>query len=106
MKDDDDKPGYNKGKKAPVSKGSSERKKFDQQILDQKVAEKNDNKRKAERLNKEKSYRDKNLIEQDEDDIDDIRKLVHKKGQFIQPKPVQGCSGGNQCYYNTLGVNH
>jgi translation initiation factor IF-2 len=92
FKDDDDKPGYNnrsQGKKAPAGRGQSERKKFDQQVLDQKVAEKNDNKRKAERLNKEKSFREKNLIDHDEDEVDDIKKLVHKKGQFIQPKPVQ-----------------
>lgn len=94
--DDDDKQGFNRsqGKKPANGKAFGERKKFDQQILESKVAEKNDNKRKAERLNKEKSYKEKNLINRDEDDIDDLneinlKKLVQKKGQFIQPKPVQ-----------------
>jgi translation initiation factor IF-2 len=90
-KDDDDKPSFGNrgvaGKKTPGRPGG-ERKNFDQQILDQKVAEKNDNsnKRNRDRINKEKNYRDKNLIERDDDE--DI-KSVPKKGQFIQPKPIQ-----------------
>jgi len=89
-KDEDDKSGYNQkqGKKAGSGKAFGERKKFDQQILDQKVSEKNDNKRKADRINKEKSYREKNLNIHDDDDMEDLKKLVQKKGQFIQPKPA------------------
>jgi len=89
-KDEDDKSGYNQKqeKKAGSGKAFGERKKFDQQILDQKVSEKNDNKRKADRINKEKSYREKNLNIHDDDDMEDLKKLVQKKGQFIQPKPA------------------
>ena len=90
-KDDDDKPSYNSrpaGKKAPGRSG--ERKSFDQQILDQKVAEKNDNsnKRNRDRINKEKSYKDRVVIGRDDGD-EEIKKIIPKKGQFIQPKPVQ-----------------
>jgi len=90
FKDEDDKSGFNQkqGKKAGAGKAFGERKKFDQQILDQKVAEKNDNKRKADRINKEKSYREKNIDIHEDDDMEDLKKLVQKKGQFIQPKPA------------------
>jgi len=90
LKDEDDKTGFGKaqGKKAPSGKAFIDRKKFDQQILEQKVTEKNDIKRKADRLSKEKSFKEKNLSIHDEDDIDDLKKLEKKKGQFIQPKPV------------------
>ena len=91
-KDDDDKPSF--GNRAPgkksVGRGGSERKNFDQQILDQKVAEKNDNsnKRNRDRINKEKTYREKNMVDRDESE--EIKaKSAPKKGQFIQPKPVQ-----------------
>ena len=95
-KDEDDKPAYanrsqSQGKRGPGR--SNERKNFDQQILDQKVAEKNDysNKRNRDRINKEKSYKDKAVIKDDDFEIDDIKKskLAPKKGQFIQPKPVE-----------------
>lgn len=90
FKDEDDKSGYNhkQGKKAGQGKSFGERKKFDQQILEQKVSEKNDNKRKADRINKEKNYRERNLNIHDEDDMEDIRKLVQKKNQSSQPKPA------------------
>ena len=94
-KDEDDKPGYNNrnGQKRPGGgQRSGERKNFDQQILDQKVAEKNDfsNKRNRDRINKEKTYKDKNLIDRDEQEVEgnNIKKIMPKKGQFIQPKPV------------------
>ncbi|MDF2538885.1 MAG: infB [Herbinix sp.] len=93
-KDEDDKPSYNRGQGAKKGTGGqrsgSERKNFDQQILDQKVAEKNDfsNKRNRDRINKEKSYKDKNLIERDDSDTNIIKKILPKKGQFIQPKPI------------------
>jgi len=90
-KDEDDKSGLGRSqtKKPAQGKAYSERKKFDQQILEQKV-EKNDNKRKADRINKEKSFKEKNLNIHDEDDIDieDLKKLVQKKGQNNQPKPA------------------
>ena len=91
-KDDDDKPSY--GNRGPAAKkgtgrGGSERKNFDQQILDQKVAEKNDNsnKRNRDRINKEKSYKDRVMAGRENDEIK--AKLLPKKGQFIQPKPIQ-----------------
>ncbi len=91
-KDDDDKPSYNRapGKKAPGRAGG-ERKTFDQQILDQKVAEKNDNsnKRNRDRINKEKSYKDRVVSGRDTDGDEEIKKILPKKGQFIQPKPIQ-----------------
>lgn len=92
-KDDDDKPSYgnraSQGKKTSGRAGG-ERKTFDQQILDQKVAAKNDNsnKRNRDRINKEKNFKEKNLI-RDEDSSDIKGKIVPRKGQFIQPKPVQ-----------------
>ena len=90
-KDDDDKPSYNRapGKKASGRPG--ERKTFDQQILDQKVAEKNDNsnKRNRDRINKEKNYKDRVVSGRDTDGDEEIKKILPKKGQFIQPKPVQ-----------------
>ncbi|HHV12911.1 MAG TPA: translation initiation factor IF-2 [Clostridiales bacterium] len=92
-KDEDDRPSYARaqGKKGPATRSGGERKNFDQQILDQKVAAKNDNsnKRNRDRINKEKNYKEKNLVGHDEE-IDDIKvKIAPKKGQFIQPKPVQ-----------------
>jgi translation initiation factor IF-2 len=93
-KDEDDKPSYNRSGQAkrPGGQRSSERKNFDQQILDQKVAEKNDfsNKRNRDRINKEKTYKEKSLIDRDEleSDGNNIKKIVPKKGQFIQPKPI------------------
>ena len=92
-KDDDDKPSYGNrapGRKAPGQRGGGERKTFDQQILDQKVAEKNDNsnKRNRDRINKEKNYKDKVLAERDIDGEEIKGKILPKKGQFIQPKPV------------------
>ena len=94
-KDDDDKPSYGNraagAKKGPgAGRAGGERKNFDQQILDQKVAEKNDNsnKRNRDRINKEKNYKERNLIER-EDDSNIKTKLAPKKGQFIQPKPIQ-----------------
>ncbi len=92
-KDDDDKPSYGnrsaQGRKTTGRPG--ERKTFDQQILDQKVAEKNDNsnKRNRDRINKEKNYKEKNLIERDDDKAAIKVKVAPKKGQFIQPKPIQ-----------------
>ena len=92
-KDDDDKPSYNKssqGGRKPGVRGGGDRKNFDQQILDQKVAAKNDNsnKRNRDRINKERSYKEKGLIYND--DKTDIKlKTAPRKGQFIQPKPVQ-----------------
>ncbi|MFT4146861.1 MAG: translation initiation factor IF-2 [Mobilitalea sp.] len=94
-KDDDDKPSY--GNRAPGKKGSGgqrsggERKAFDQQILDKKVAEKNDNsnKRNRDRINKEKNYKEKNAFDRSGDGDDVKAKIAPKKGQFIQPKPVQ-----------------
>ncbi len=90
-KDDDDKPSYGNraaGKKTPGRSGPGERKTFDQKILDQKVAAKNDNsnKRNRDRINKEKNYKDKNVFGREEDDDS---KITPKKGQFIQPKPIQ-----------------
>jgi translation initiation factor IF-2 len=92
-KDDDDKPSYGNrtaGKK-PAGRGGSERKNFDQQILDQKVAEKNDNsnKRNRDRINKEKNYKDRVVAGREDENDDEIKKILPKKGQFIQPKPVQ-----------------
>lgn len=93
-KDEDDKPNYgnrSQPRKA-AGKGVGERKSFDQQILDQKVAEKNDNsnKRNRDRINKEKSYKDRINTGRNNETEDEIKtKLVPKKGQFIQPKPVQ-----------------
>ncbi len=90
-KDDDDRPSYNRapGKKATGRPG--ERKTFDQQILDQKVAEKNDNsnKRNRDRINKEKSYKDRVVSGRNTDGDEEIKKILPKKGQFIQPKPIQ-----------------
>ena len=90
-KDDDDKPSYNRSAQGRKPAGRpGERKTFDQQILDQKVAEKNDNsnKRNRDRINKEKNYKDRNLTERD--DQGDIKiKTAPRKGQFIQPKPIQ-----------------
>jgi translation initiation factor IF-2 len=94
-KDDDDKPSYGnkaQGKKGAGSgRGGSERKNFDQKILDQKVAEKNDNsnKRNRDRINKEKNYKDRLLDEREIEDDEIKAKLLPKKGQFIQPKPVE-----------------
>jgi translation initiation factor IF-2 len=96
-KDEEDKPGFNRSgqgaKRGPGGQRGSERKNFDQQILDQKVAEKNDfsNKRNRDRINKEKNYKEKNLIDREEHDLEGnvIKKILPvKKGQFIQPKPV------------------
>ena len=93
-KDDDDKPSYGNRSSQGAKKGTGrvgERKNFDQQILDQKVAEKNDNsnKRNRDRINKEKNYKEKSLIDRDEDHDDIKVKIAPKKGQFIQPKPIQ-----------------
>ena len=92
-KDDDDKPNYGNRSQARKPAGSrpGERKNFDQQILDKKVAEKNDNnnKRNRDRINKEKSYKDKVLLTREEQEDAVKTKLLPKKGQFIQPKPVQ-----------------
>ncbi|MBH1942304.1 translation initiation factor IF-2 [Mobilitalea sibirica] len=87
-KDEDDKPNFRQGAKKTGK--SSDRKTFDQQILDQKVAEKNDysNKRNRDRMSKDKNYKDKGIIRHDDSEIDDIKKIAPKKGQFIQPKPV------------------
>jgi len=94
-KDDDDKPSYNKAgqgaKRGPGGPKPGDRKTFDQQILDKKVAEKNDfnNKRNRDRISKEKTYKDKNLIEREETDNEgNIIKRAPRKGQFIQPKPI------------------
>ena len=95
-KDEDDKPSYgNKAqgrKPAGAGRGPSDRKNFDQKILDQKVAEKNDNsnKRNRDRINKEKNYKDR-LLDGRDDETGDIKSktLITKKGQFIQPKPIQ-----------------
>ena len=92
-KDDDDKPNYgnrSQARKPAGARGGGERKNFDQQILDQKVAEKNDNsnKRNRDRINKEKNYKDR-ILERDEDGEEIKVKIAPKKGQFIQPKPVQ-----------------
>ena len=92
-KDDDDKPNYgnrSQARKPAGQRGGGERKNFDQQILDQKVAEKNDNsnKRNRDRINKEKSYKDR-ILDRDADGDDIKVKIAPKKGQFIQPKPVQ-----------------
>lgn len=73
--------------------GKNERKNFDQQILDQKVAEKTDNSNKRkDRMNKERNFKDKNGMAyrgKDEHEDDDILRLTPKKGQFIKPKPVE-----------------
>ena len=92
-KDDDDKPNNgirSQARKPAGQRGGSERKNFDQQILDQKVAEKNDNsnKRNRDRINKEKNYKDR-ILERDVDGEEIKAKIAPKKGQFIQPKPVQ-----------------
>ena len=92
-KDDDDKPNYgnrSQARKPAGQRSGGERKNFDQQILDQKVAEKNDNsnKRNRDRINKEKNYKDR-ILERDEDGEEVKTKIAPKKGQFIQPKPVQ-----------------
>jgi len=67
---------------------TNDRKDFDQQMLDQKVAEKNDfsNKRNRDRVNKDKNYKDKVSSQYDDEDIV-LNKI--KKGQFIKPKPVE-----------------
>ncbi len=90
-KDDDDKPNFNRSSAGRKTGKPGERKTFDQQILDQKVAEKNDNsnKRNRDRLNKEKSYKEKNLVGRDKDQDDLKLKTAPRKGQFIQPKPIQ-----------------
>jgi translation initiation factor IF-2 len=82
------------GNKRGVSGRENDRRSFDQQILDQKVAEKNDNstKRNRDRINKEKSYRDKNGSMRRNTDRDDSilkSKIAPRKGQFIQPKPIE-----------------
>ncbi len=92
-KDDDDKPNYgnrSQARKPAGQRGGGERKNFDQQILDQKVAEKNDNsnKRNRDRINKEKSYKDR-ILERDHNGDEVKAKIAPKKGQFIQPKPIQ-----------------
>ena len=91
-KDEDDKPAYARtqgNRKGSQSGRGNERKSFDQQILDQKVAEKNDfnNKRNRDRMNKDKLFKDKGIVQHDKQD-DAISKVVPKKGQFIKPKPV------------------
>ncbi|NLK73699.1 MAG: translation initiation factor IF-2 [Clostridiales bacterium] len=95
-KKDESKPAYGKstqvaGKRAPGR--GNERKNFDQQILEQKVAEKNDgtNKRNRDRINKEKYYKDREIIDDNDDrDIEEALKVkAPKKGQFIKPKPVE-----------------
>ena len=82
-------------KQAPAKtarKGSStnERKDFDQQILDKKVAEKNnlDGKNKRDRMNKGKNYKKKNKSRYSKKEKE-VEKLPPKKGQFIKPKPVE-----------------
>ena len=89
--DDDDKASYGNRSQSrkPAARGG-ERKNFDQQILDQKVAAKNDNsnKRNRDRINKEKNFKEKNQNQRNgEKEIK--TKLPPKKGQFIQPKPIQ-----------------
>ena len=93
-KDDDDKPSYGNraaGNKKGVGgqRAPGDRKTFDQQILDKKVAEKNDNnnKRNRDRINKEKTYKDKTTLYREDADGNKIK--IVKKGQFIQPKPIQ-----------------
>ena len=96
--DDDNKPSYNRatpgGNKRPAGSAAGrpgDRKTFDQQILDQKVAAKNDNsnKRNRDRINKEKNYKDKAVIVNKDGDITDgVKNKVPRKGQFIQPKPI------------------
>ena len=98
--EDDNKPSYGNrgaagGNKRPggVAGKPSERKTFDQQILDQKVAAKNDNsnKRNRDRINKEKNYKDKTvIIHKDDTDGSLVKNRIVpiKKGQFIQPKPI------------------
>ena len=92
-KDEDDKPNYGNRSQARKTTGRSggERKTFDQQILDQKVAAKNDNsnKRNRDRINKEKSYKDRVIAGRSQSEEEVKTKLVPRKGQFIQPKPVQ-----------------
>ena len=91
-KDQNDKPTYNNRSQGnrrgsgPVR--NNDRKNFDQQILDQKLAEKNDfsNKRNRDRINKDKSYRDKGKTRREVEA--DISKITPKKGQFIKPEPV------------------
>ncbi|NLJ96183.1 MAG: translation initiation factor IF-2, partial [Clostridiales bacterium] len=87
-KDEDDKPTYNRSQGNRRGSASSDRKNFDQQILDQKMAEKNDfsNKRYRDRINKDKNHRDKGSSKRDIET--DISKLAPKKGQFIKPEPV------------------
>ena len=95
-KDEDMNTGYanrgNRGVTKRATSGRNERKTFDQQILDQKVAEKNDNsnKRNRDRMNKEKNYKDKIGVAY-RDDEDNIKKskITPKKGQFIKPKPIE-----------------
>ncbi len=92
-KDDDDKPVFNRGQgnKKGTGRAGGERKNFDQQILDQKVAEKNDNsnKRNRDRINKEKNYKEKSLVDRENETVENKSKIAPKKGQFIQPKPIQ-----------------
>ncbi len=73
--------------KGSSSGRTNDRKDFDQQMLDQKVAERNDfsNKKNRDRNNKDK-YREKGSSQFDEEDII-LNKI--KKGQFIKPKPVE-----------------
>jgi translation initiation factor IF-2 len=94
--EDDHSNGNNRSAKGQIKRGpsgrSTDRKNFDQQILDQKVAEKNDNstKRNRDRLNKEKNYKDKNGRKNTHADESVLKaKIAPRKGQFIQPKPVE-----------------
>jgi translation initiation factor IF-2 len=62
-------------------------------VLDQKVAEKNENnsKRSRDRLNKEKTYKERSMSIHDQTDANDEvikSKIVPKKGQFIKPKAI------------------
>jgi len=94
-KDDESKQSYGRSSGGGNRRGTgkNDRKSFDQQILDQKVAEKNDNSNKRkDRINKERNFKDKNGMAyrgRDEHDEDDILRLTPKKGQFIKPKPVE-----------------
>jgi len=76
------------GTKGTSSGKTNDRKDFDQQMLDQKVSERNEfgSKKNRDRYSKDKMYKDKGSSQYDDEDII-LNKI--KKGQFIKPKPVE-----------------
>jgi len=76
------------GMKGSISGKTKDRKDFDQQMLEQKVSEKNEftSKKSRDRFNRDKMYKDKDASYYDEEEII-LTKI--KKGQFVKPKPVE-----------------